>query len=77
MNQKGISDWKYQCYLYIVVQIKYFLFIVIDNATYALHPLQYTAANIWNDIPDNIKMIESWVELKSALLKHNKKKIYI
>ncbi len=28
---------------------------MFDTTTYGLHPLQYTAATIWNDIPDNIK----------------------
>ncbi len=32
---------------------------MVDTSTYGLHSLQYTAATIWNDIPDSIKMIDN------------------
>ncbi len=32
---------------------------MVDTTTYGLHSLQYTAATIWNDISDSIKMIDN------------------
>ncbi len=41
---------------------------MVDPTTYGLHSLQYTAATIWNDIPDSIKMIDN--KFKSILWKN-------
>ncbi len=43
---------------------------MVDTTTCVLHYLQYTAATIWNDIPDSIKMIDNLAEFKSILRKH-------
>ncbi len=37
---------------------------MVDTTTYGLHSLQYTAATIWNDIPDSIKMIDNLAKFK-------------
>ncbi len=34
--------------------------------------IQYAAAYIWNDIPDSIKLINSLVQFKSIIRKHEK-----
>ncbi len=39
---------------------------MVDTTTYSLHSLQNTAANIWNDIPDSIKMIDNLAEFKNT-----------
>ncbi len=41
---------------------------MVDTTTYSLNSLQYTAATIWNDIPDSIKMIDN--KFKSILWKN-------
>ncbi len=43
---------------------------MVDTTTYGLHSLPYTAATIWNDIPDSIKMIDNLAEFKNILWKH-------
>ncbi len=43
---------------------------MIDNTTYGLHSLQYTAATISNDIPGSIKMIDYLADFKNILWKH-------
>ncbi len=43
---------------------------MVDTTTYGLLSLQYTAATISNDIPDNIKMIDNLAEFKNILWKH-------
>ncbi len=43
---------------------------IVDTNTYNLHSLQYTAATIWNDIPDSINMIDNLAEFKNILWKH-------
>ncbi len=40
---------------------------MVNTTTYDLHSLQYTAATIWNDIPDSIKMINNLAEFKHML----------
>ncbi len=45
---------------------------MVDTTTYGLHSLQYTAATIWNDIPDSIKMTDNLAEFKSILRKNMK-----
>ncbi len=40
---------------------------MVDTTTYGLDSLQYTAANIWHDILDSIKMIDNLAELKNIL----------
>ncbi len=42
------------------------------TTTYGLHSLQYTAATIWNDFPDSIKMIDNLAEFTNILWKHMK-----
>ncbi len=46
---------------------------MVDTTKYGLHSLQYTAAIIWNDILDSIKMIDNLAEFKNILWKHIKK----
>ncbi len=45
---------------------------MVDTTTYGLHSLQYTAATVWNDIHDSIKMIDNLAEFKNMLWKHMK-----
>ncbi len=40
---------------------------MVDTTTHSLHSLQYTAATVWDDILDSIKMIDILAELKSIL----------
>ncbi len=43
---------------------------MVDTTTYGLHSLQYTAATIWNYIPDSINVIDNLAEFKRVLWKH-------
>ncbi len=43
---------------------------MVGNYHIWLEFLQYTAANIWNDIRDNIKMIDTLAECNGLLWKH-------
>ncbi len=46
---------------------------MVDTTTCGLHSWQYTAATIWNDILDSIKMIDNNIaEFKNILWKHDK-----
>ncbi len=35
---------------------------MVDTTTYGLHSSQYTAAALWKDIPDSIKMMYNLAE---------------
>ncbi len=39
---------------------------MVDTTTYGSHSLQYTAATLWNDIPDSIKMIDNLAEFTNV-----------
>ncbi len=43
---------------------------MVDTTTYGFNSLQYTAATIWNNIPDSIKIFDNLAEFKNILWKH-------